>query len=311
MLNDIDVESYKKFLEPSYVIGNMDFVTTKHDLPMTRMTIFSHHQLCQLSHSINTKVVLEGQGADEILAGYSSFSWAFLSELFLNYHFVTAISEYLHFKRNQKSSLVADVKQLLYTMFPNMLGMYQNWKSHIQQNKSYFNFNVLGKSYMNLKPKIVRELSSVYELNRIRMMLLRAILHNVDRCSMAHSVEVRSPFLDYRLMEFCLALPTSLKIQKGLQKYILRKAMTDILPAKIKERTDKMGFSSPESQWAKGHLKNFYRELLLELNEIPFVNSNLVKENFERFLKGSIPYNSIFWRLICFQRWLKVFKISI
>jgi asparagine synthase (glutamine-hydrolysing) len=311
VLNDIDVEANILFMDPSYIIDNMDFVTTKHDLPITRTSIFSHHQLCQTSHLIGTKVILEGEGPDEVLAGYTSFFWAFLSELLLTFRGITAIREYLHFRRMNESSLGFAAKQMLSTMSPYLIRMYQNQKLRFQQKKSYLNFNGWKDSCVNIEPEIVREQRSIYKMQIIRMKFLRAILHNVDRVSMAHSVEVRNPFLDYRLIEFCLALPASLKIQNGRQKHLLRQAMVDILPSKIKERTDKMGFSSPEGQWAKGPLKEFYRESLLKLEALPFVNSKVVQSNYEDFIKGLIPYDRIFWRLISFQHWLKIFKISI
>jgi asparagine synthase (glutamine-hydrolysing) len=101
-------------------------------------------------------------------------------------------------------------------------------------------------------------------------------------------------------------------MQKGcIGKYILRQIMENILPAKIKNRFDKMGFASPESVWARGDLNDFYREELSKLREIPLIKSEVVLKSFEKFTKGLIPYDSTFTRLINFQRWLSIFKISI
>ena len=128
---------------------------------------------------------------------------------------------------------------------------------------------------------------------------------------MAHSVEARVPFLDHRIVEFCLSLPTDLKIRDGVRKLMLRQSMRDVLPAGIFERRDKVGFSVPASVWAKGELRDFYRERLLSLRALPFVRSGRVLERFDEFLRGEIPYDRTFWRLICLSRWLSLFKVSL
>ncbi len=311
VLSDINAEVHKAFIDPSYIIDNMDIVTKNHDLPTSRMTIFPHHLLCQLSHSIGTKVVLEGQGADETLAGYTEFLWSYLVDLLFNFKWINAIKEYSHIKRNGGTSMLYGLQQILYTIFPDLLGVLNRQNAFMDKKESFLKFHDLNGSRLNQCHIINRKQKSIREMHRIRMILLRSILHNVDRVSMAHSVEIRSPFLDYRLIEFSLCLPASLKILNGTHKYILRKAAQNILPAKVLERKDKMGFPSPESQWAKGPLEYFYREGLRDLNDIPFINSKVALDDFERFTKGLIPYNRIFWRLIGFQRWMKIFKISI
>lgn len=311
VLDDIDVEAHKTFVDPTYIIDNMDFVTSIHDLPTTRMTVLVHYRLCQLIRSLGTKVVLEGQGADETLAGYSDFFWSYLCELLLAFQFMTAMREYSYFKRNNEKNFFYGARQLFHTIFPSSYNIYSKLNPLAGHQESFLNVEALNNQGLNRKSILLRKQKSVRALHLIRMKLLRAILHNVDRASMAYSVEIRNPFLDYRLVEFCLSLPSSLKIQKGNQKYLLRLAMADILPEKVRERTNKIGFPSPEAQWAKGPLADFYRELLNGLDEIPFINSGLVKNKFEGFISGSVPYDRTFWRLISFQRWLKVFNISI
>ena len=310
VLDDTDVEAHKTLIHPSYIIDNMDFVTRMHDLPTTRMTVLVHYRLCQLIRSLGTKVVLEGQGPDETLAGYSDFFWSYLSELLTAFQLMTAMREYSYFRRNNNGNLLYGARQLFHTMFPNFAGIWSKLNPLAGQ-ESYLNVPALNDQGLKQGSTLLRKQKSLRELHLIRMKLLRAILHNVDRASMAHSVEVRNPFLDYRLVAFCLSLQSSLKIQKSNQKYLLRLAMADVLPKRVRERTNKIGFPSSEALWAKGHLADFYRELLQGLNEIPFINFDLVKNGFENFIGGSVPYDRAFWRLISFQRWLKIFNISI
>ena len=82
--------------------------------------------------------------------------------------------------------------------------------------------------------------------------VLPQLLHSEDRNSMAHSLESRVPFLDFRLVEFNLSLPPELKIADGYTKQILRQSMSGILPEKIRMRVDKIGFATAEESWMKG-----------------------------------------------------------
>ena len=89
-----------------------------------------------------------------------------------------------------------------------------------------------------------------------RFTSLPALLHYEDRNSTAFSLEARVPFLDYRLVEFMFSLPTEEKIKNGVTKVILRDAMKGVLPEQIRNRTDKMGFVTPEDIWFRTVLKD-------------------------------------------------------
>ena len=311
VLDSNNVDGYKLSLDPSYVIDNMDLVIKSHDIPPTAMTIFAHHKLCETSSSKGTKVILEGQGPDETIAGYKDFFWAYLSELLLSFKWYRAIDELHCFRKMNNIKYAQAARQLYHSVFSDWINTHKDYNLYPHHGISYLNFDGVIDINAHRENIIVRKQKSVNCLHRIRLKLLRAILHNVDRSSMSHSVEVRNPFLDYRLIEYCLSLPVSLKIRKGLQKYIIREAMSDVLPKKIRERTDKMGFSSPESVWARTHLRDYYRESFRKLEEVPFIKSKAIQSKFEEFLSGRIPYDRVFWRFAIFQRWLSIYKISV
>jgi len=83
------------------------------------------------------------------------------------------------------------------------------------------------------------------------------LLHWEDRNSMAHSIESRLPFLDYRLVQLSLGLPDDCKLSQGMTKRVLREAMKGILPDGVRERVDKMGFFTPEEIWVESLLLAF------------------------------------------------------
>ena len=128
---------------------------------------------------------------------------------------------------------------------------------------------------------------------------------------MAHSVESRLPFLDYRLVEFVLGLPDSFKIQGATTKVVLREAMRDILPESIRTRTDKIGFATAEEQWMRREAPGSFRTALHEAIE---ASHGVLKASAMRLLEdiitGQRQFSFLPWRMICFGAWMKVFRVG-
>jgi asparagine synthase (glutamine-hydrolysing) len=141
-----------------------------------------------------------------------------------------------------------------------------------------------------------------------------ALLHHEDRNSMAHSVESRLPFMDYRLVEFALRCPASLKLRDGWSKWLLRSAMADILPSKIRLRKTKLGFNTPEKAWMQFGLRNGHRQMweAPDLRMSRFLDSAKFKTECERFVNQSsaaLPAASLF-RAISLELWAQVYSVS-
>lgn len=132
-------------------------------------------------------------------------------------------------------------------------------------------------------------------------LLPNQILPFVDRLSMAHSIEVRCPFLDHRLVEFVDSLPGEFKIRGGVNKYILKKAVEGIIPPEVVNRP-KEGFVQPIYSWMHGALRQWTVELLESLpGEI--VNLRYVEPIKRAFLDGDTAMNAKIWNLACFSLW--------
>jgi len=269
---------------------------------------FSHHLLYRTIHENGIKVALEGQGADEILAGYVSFSLAYFCELAFKGQFSTLAFEVRRFNHAGGAKLSPILKQLTKHLIPNVY--YHRYFGKDNKLGGLFK-KALHHRADKFRPVLARERSTLKSTHQSRLSILRSILHNVDRCSMASSIETRVPFLDHRLVEFCLSLPSKLKVRNGYRKYILRESVRGVVPDHIRLRVDKMGFSSPEGEWARDELKQFYYDRLTNVKEIPFINYEAVIKGFDQFIVGNVPYNPIFWRLISLSRWIKLFNISI
>jgi asparagine synthase (glutamine-hydrolysing) len=130
-----------------------------------------------------------------------------------------------------------------------------------------------------------------------------------DRVSMANSVESRLPFMDYRLVEFGLGLPSGLKLRDGYTKYILRKAVADLLPREISMQKHKQRYATPYARWMRGPWRPMVEELLL--TESPRVESILEMPRFKRRLReflagsdGSLDLGML-WRVLHTEIWMR------
>ena len=130
---------------------------------------------------------------------------------------------------------------------------------------------------------------------------LPTILRNFDRDSMAHGVEIRAPFLDWRLVSYAFSLPSSAKLGAGFTKRILRESMRGVLPENTRIRKSKMGFSSPMIEWYKGALRAF---VLDSINSDEFLysgiwNGPLIRDYVEECYKNSDYRNATkSWKFI-------------
>ena len=155
-----------------------------------------------------------------------------------------------------------------------------------------------------------RESSSVAGLHRERMNILRYILHNVDRNSMAHSRETRVPFLDHNLVEFCLRLPSVHKMKGGVSKRVLRESVHDVVPEVIRHRVDKQGYSSPVKKWSENELSSFFRDNLHEaVKRRAFVKKSAVLNSFTNYTAKKTHFDPVWWRIIAADHWMEMFGL--
>ena len=134
------------------------------------------------------------------------------------------------------------------------------------------------------------------------------LLAKVDIASMANSLEARSPFLDHKVMEFAASLPVSYKIRGGIKKYILKKALSGLVPEKILKRR-KMGFGVPVGRWFRGELKDFMRETLLSRSSINrgYFRPDFLKGLVEDHINGKRDLSFQLWALLNLELWHKKF----
>ena len=129
---------------------------------------------------------------------------------------------------------------------------------------------------------------------------------------MAHSIESRLPFLDYRLVQFTLGLPEDYKLSQGMTKRVLREAMAGFLPDGVRERVDKMGFFTPEEIWVKESASGFFRkELRRAIRRSGGVLKDSAMKKLERMVASQEAFSFAIWRMISFGRWMDRFELEL
>lgn len=245
------------------------------------------------------KVSLSGDGADDIFASYGHH------RLEKN----LADKEYGFFKDKKEflekvSKLSPSQRRLYYTAFP------EEEKKDLFSKKGAELFGSFSASDF-LKKIYDRSNPSEDALNRllyldIHSLLPNEILYYNDFLSMAHGLEVRTPFLDYRLVELACQIPGSLKIKNLTLKYILRKVASRYLPQEIIERP-KEGFVLPNNTWLRGPLSAKLREILSEkrLAQHGYLNGEYVRKLLDHFFTGDEQLTFRLWTLANFQLWFE------
>ncbi|RYY42987.1 MAG: asparagine synthase [Chitinophagaceae bacterium] len=208
--------------------------------------------MMELAASHNTRVLLDGQGADEILAGYHKYLHWYLQELVSRYRFSELSSARRQFSNN-KMHVQWGIKNILAAYLPahTALTLEKREHSYITANPDVSKKllqHVKGREWDGIHKPIVTKLNDMLYFNTMEFGL-EEMLRYADRSSMAHGVEVRLPFLNAALVQFIFSCPTSLKIKDGFTKWMLRNAMQHTLPTELVWRTDKVGYEPPQKKW--------------------------------------------------------------
>ncbi len=232
------------------------------------------------------KVVLDGQGADELLAGYIAYQYCHIRGLIREFQILQAARETLGTLRHHGDFLSYAVGQFFAR---------KERRGLIRSEGPGF-------------PRYRGTLNEALETDLMRANL-PYLLHWEDRTSMAFSIEARVPYLDYRVVEFLASLPADQKIRGGVTKFILRKATGGLIPEAIRCRMDKKGFATPEEVWMQGDMSGRVLEIMSSetFRSRPYWDADAVAENYRDFLEGKAPYSSEIWRMVCCELWLRRF----
>jgi asparagine synthase (glutamine-hydrolysing) len=297
-------------------------ITWHQDEPFGSTSIFAQWCVFEEARRVGVKVMLDGQGADEQLAGYHSGFNYYMAALLREGKVVQLLRTLTERRRYHGCPIVAQLQRLLLALLPSSVGA-----SLRRQRAALTQHDWLGSDLLRANgnpvgalPKATQSLGlpPPTDLRTLCLAMTYAsnlpmLLHWEDRNSMAHSIEARVPFLDHPLVEFSLALGNDHKIVGGDTKRVLRRAMHDVLPAVVRERRDKLGFATPEEMWFRGPLRGLVHDAIEgTLARYPdLLNRAGVRALRDDMLGGRRPFDFTLWRIANVGIWGERFAVTL
>lgn len=296
-----EIKSNKIFPQFGQLFRDLEEITWHQDEPFGSTSIFAQWSVFKEAKKRNLIVMLDGQGADESLAGYPLYYETLLISLVKKLRLNRLRTEAKEYQKLPYYSPKPALLRLVKSFLPKrMLNRVRHLLPSHDLRFVKAEYRQQPKGYVPSYFASIQELS----LDQLTLTHLPMLLHYEDRDSMAHSIESRVPFLDYRLVEFILSLPDEFKISEGQTKFILREALGDIIPDKIKNRRDKMAFVTPEAEWMKQN-QEFFRERVRAAAAYfsQWIDAEAIVSAFDQQEKDKAIIGSIYWRLLVLHAW--------
>lgn len=314
LVQETDVEPFHITPTDEQLLEKIEQMVWHQDEPFGTTSIFAQWSVFELAANEGMRVMLDGQGADEQLMGYGDSAGVALAQMLRQGQFTELIATVRSMQQTQGRQLPELVKLAGQYFLPRFLQ--QRLRAALGKNTDqpgWLSTERLNGQRISARlsesPKSLAELA----LADMQYRSLPMLLHFEDRNSMAHSIEARVPFLDFRLVNQVMSLPVEQRFYRGLGKWVMRQGLKGVLPEPIRTRTDKIGFKTSEELW-------FTREplaswLLQRVTRSVELSDGLLKpeicETAECMLRGEINYDEVLWRWVCFGLWLEAFSVDL
>jgi asparagine synthase (glutamine-hydrolysing) len=291
------------------------------DMPFSGMSFYAQWRVMRAAREAGVKVLLDGQGGDEVFGGYAKFRYAYLASLLRAGRLGTAGRE-AWASLMQRDLYLLDVRQG-YRYLPRRLRGLLGVDSLLQQVlRADWNSTVDGESTPATRwwrhaagttGKSSGTIMQAIQVEDIMVDTLPLILRMEDRSSMAFSIEARVPLLDHKLVEYGLSLPDHLKIQGGFSKFAVRQATRGLMPEGVRLRRTKLGFAGADRRWLSTDLRPQVTELIGDtLRCERFVDVGPLRQWYQSAgakAASAEAYGSLF-RVLSLEMWMRAFDVS-
>ncbi len=316
-LNDVldktKAYSHKIYPKNDDISSWIDNVIWHMDEPIGSASGYSQWSVFKEARRAGLTVMLDGQGADEQLAGYSQFGLVYLVHLASKGKIKQFFKTVKELKNNNDglramSTLMVTTYCFAKAVLPKCAVRLLNRfailarKPRLYWSREWSNLLLNCNEYKKMTP-------CEYVRNSVNSGL-KQLLHSEDRNSMANSVESRVPFMDVNFVECCARLPFEYKLKNGVTKAVFREAVKDYLPESVYNRNGKMGFPAPTNRWMLNNRDWFTEQIENACGRFPSI---LPKERtmkcYHRFLDKPQEGEFLWWRIMCVNRWAEVFGV--
>jgi asparagine synthase (glutamine-hydrolysing) len=298
---------------PQELARDLDDMIRTQGEPFGSTSIYAQYRVFQLAKESGITVMLDGQGADEMLAGYSGYPGQRLRSLLEKRHFATAWKFWNEWAKWPGRSRLLAAKYFVSELTEG--GLYEMLRTFDGKTSvpTWLKLEPLMEAGVSLlKPhprsesglkgrRVVAELSrSLFEQG------MAQLLRHGDRNSMRFNIESRVPFLTLDMVNLLLSMPEDYLISsKGETKYVFRSAMRGIVPDDVLNRKDKIGFGTPERDWILS-MAPTVREWIRSDLSLPFLDQAAILQEFDAVVIGKQPFSWQVWRWINFGRWCSI-----
>lgn len=311
---------HKVIVDPRELGSDLDDMLKAQGEPFGSTSIYAQYRVFRLARENAITVTLDGQGADELLAGYNGYPYGYLRSMLENrcYH---KIPGFLNAWTRWPGRSWGDALRILTgVLLPirrrklvrKLVGCDHSSPPAWIDRRRLTDLNIdasYAEPYQGENEGRGRRLAEQLR-EALTVKGLSSLLRHGDRNSMRWSIESRVPFLTTDMAEFLLSLPESYLLSPtGETKSVFRAAMRGIVPDAILDRRDKIGFQTPERAWLQGQ-KNEIQNWLTAADDLPFLNSAVVRKDIEEMLEGKRKFTPHTWRLINYCRWVRLQNID-
>jgi asparagine synthase (glutamine-hydrolysing) len=319
---DAKTEPHFIFPRAEDVFARASDITWHQDEPFGSTSIFAQWCVFEEARRVGVKVMLDGQGADEQLAGYHSGFHYYLSGLVRQGRISQLLRTIWERNRLHGTSIADQLRTFVVPLLPPRVRSLLRRQRQTMIQHDWLGADLIRENGNPLGPLAVGSqslgLAEPHDVASLCLTLthssnLQMLLHWEDRNSMAHSIEARVPFLDHPLVEFSLALGGDHKIVGGDTKRVLRRAMTGVLPESVRQRRDKLGFATPEQRWFRGPLRGMIVEgTEATLKRYPELFSAAgVRALRDDMLEGRRTLDFTLWRIANLSLWGDRFAVTV
>ncbi|MEO5594207.1 MAG: asparagine synthase (glutamine-hydrolyzing) [Chitinophagaceae bacterium] len=282
------------------------------DQPILSGSFFSEYKVFETAAASKIRIILSGQGADEYLGGYGEFALLNLRGLLRK----GKLAGFAGAIRDTAAKQNKSITQVLTSFIIFGLNIPYFSKKINKQSKEIVTAclnpkwidnhtdrhgNALNLSTYKSLSSLSKEALSKYSLPHQ--------LHSEDRNSMLYSIESRLPFLDHRLVEYCLGLPDRFIIRNGATKAVLRESLKSVLPPRIYNRHAKLGFPGPEESLFNSNYEYINKEFRDYIQHLPDIFSPHLTDLHDACYNNKTPYNNILFRALSFGTWAREFGL--
>jgi asparagine synthase (glutamine-hydrolysing) len=308
----VGASSNKILVTASELQQDLDDLVAAQGEPFGSTSIYAQYRVFKNAREQGTTVVLEGQGADELLGGYNGYPGQRVRSLLDERRYFAAAGFLHRWSKWPGRSHVEGMKRVVGQYATGSLYQALRQVNGMSNTPDWIRPGPLRDAGVTMAfPAIAhpedipgRRMMSELACSVSRRGLLGLLRHG-DRNSMRFSIESRVPFLTQDMAEFTLALPEEYLVSpQGETKHLMRAAMRGIVPDHVLDRRDKIGFATPEKEWLMG-MADMIRGWLQEDLQLPFLDQKILCQHFEEVVSGKRAFTWQVWRWVNFCHWYK------